>query len=76
MERIVPIRTEFITLGQLLKLIDMVGSGSEVKILLGQGRFRVNGEFEDRRGRKLRPGDFVTLPNRDVVRIGDGASPG
>jgi len=70
MDRVIPIHTEFITLGQLLKLLDMVGSGAEVKILLGQGRFRVNGEFEDRRGRKLRPGDLVTLPNRSVVRIG------
>ncbi|MGZ4617049.1 MAG: RNA-binding S4 domain-containing protein, partial [Actinomycetes bacterium] len=47
---------EGIRLGQLLKLADLVDSGGEVRPLLAEGRVRVNGEVETRRGAQLRPG--------------------
>lgn len=67
--QVVPIHTEYITLGQLLKVLDLVGSGAETKLLLEEPGFRVNGEAENRRGKKLRPGDLVTIPNCGPVRI-------
>jgi len=57
------VRGEFITLGQLLKVLGIAMSGGEAKLLLEEGEFQVNNEVELRRGRKLRPGDVVTFPD-------------
>ena len=59
------INTEFITLGQFLKFAGVVGSGSEAKNFLTQEEITVNQELENRRGRKLRPGDIVEI--KDVA---------
>lgn len=52
---------EFIRLGQALKKAGIVGAGSDAKILIGNGEVSVNGEIEERRGRKLYPGDTVSF---------------
>ena len=52
---------EFIRLGQALKKAGIVGSGSDAKTLIWNGEVSVNGEIEERRGRKLYPGDVVSL---------------
>ena len=57
MEETVPIRDEFIKLGQAMKLAGLVGSGVEAKIVITDGEVKVNGETENRRGRKLYPDD-------------------
>jgi len=56
-----------IRLGQFLKLASLVDSGAAVKPLLAYGRVQVNGEAESRRGRRLVPGDVVTLDGRSVA---------
>ena len=61
---------ESIRLGQLLKLIDAVPSGAQVKDVLSSGAVSVNGEVEERRGRQLRRGDVVGVEGREAVRIG------
>jgi len=61
MERAVQIRDETIRLGQLLKLVGIVDSGSEVKELLASQPVLVNEERETRRGRQLRGGDRVRV---------------
>ncbi|OMQ15110.1 RNA-binding protein [Modestobacter sp. VKM Ac-2676] len=61
---------ESIRLGQLLKLVDAVPSGAQVKDVLTSGDVRVNGEPEDRRGRQLRAGDVVSVAGLEDVRIG------
>jgi S4 domain protein YaaA len=63
------IRGEFITLGQLLKAADIVHSGGEVKDFLLESGILVNDESEERRGKKLRPGDVVKFPNGSSVTI-------
>lgn len=60
---------EFITLGQLVKALNLVGSGAEVKMLLADGGIQVNGEEENRRGRKIRPGDTVIWADGTKVEI-------
>ena len=55
------ITEEYITLGQLLKAVGEVDSGGQVKEYLSQETPIVNGEPEQRRGRKIRPGDQITL---------------
>ena len=57
------VRGEFITLGQLLKALGIAITGGEAKLLLEEGGFQVNAEPEQRRGRKLRPGDTVVFPD-------------
>ena len=59
-----------IRLGQLLKLVDAVPTGAQVKDFLLDGTVRVNGEPEERRGRQLRRGDVVSVEGMDDVRIG------
>jgi ribosome-associated protein len=49
------------TLGQALKVANLVGSGGEAKVLIQAGEILVNGEVETRRGRKLQKGDMVEV---------------
>jgi ribosome-associated protein len=49
------------TLGQALKVANLVGSGGEAKVLIQAGEILVNGEVETRRGRKLEKGDVVEV---------------
>ena len=61
--------TVFITLGQFLKLMDIVQSGGEAKHLIHTFSIQVNGVDENRRGRKLYAGDHVVVNGEqfDVV---------
>ncbi len=59
----ISIYTEYITLGQILKLADVIFEGGEAKAYLASNKVYVNGEEDERRGRKLRPGDKVELPS-------------
>ncbi|WP_313892697.1 S4 domain-containing protein YaaA [Psychrobacillus sp.] len=56
------IDTEFITLGQLLKMTDAIDSGGMAKWFLSEHLVYVNGEVDQRRGRKLRDKDIVNIP--------------
>lgn len=58
---LIEISTEYITLDQFIKYANVVSSGGEAKILIKEGNVRVNDEIETRRGRKLRPGDKVSI---------------
>ncbi|MDO5329997.1 MAG: S4 domain-containing protein YaaA [Bacillota bacterium] len=57
----VKITSEYITLGQFLKFVRIVDQGGEEKHYLATHRVLVNGESENRRGKKLRPGDRISL---------------
>jgi ribosome-associated protein len=59
-----------IRLGQLLKLVDAVPTGAQVKDVLLAGDVSVNGEPEERRGRQLHRGDVVRIAGIGEVRIG------
>ena len=60
---------ESIRLGQLLKLVDAVPSGAQVKDVLTAGDVRVNGEPEERRGRQLHRGGVVAVAGQEDVRV-------
>ncbi|HEY6526288.1 MAG TPA: S4 domain-containing protein YaaA [Solirubrobacteraceae bacterium] len=62
----VVIRDEMIRLGQLLKVAGVIDSGAEVKAFLAEHAVLVNGEPEARRGRQLRPGDVVSVADREL----------
>ena len=55
------IETEFITLGQFLKLADIIQSGGMAKWFLSEHEIFINGEQDQRRGRKLRDGDKIQI---------------
>ena len=57
----IKITGEHITLGQLLKFLDLVSTGGEEKIFLRENEVLFNGEKEQRRGKKLRDKDQVTI---------------
>lgn len=63
------VRGEFITLGQLLKVLGIAMTGGEAKFQLEDGEYQVNDEPETRRGRKLRPGDVVTFPDGSYLPL-------
>jgi ribosome-associated protein len=57
----IKIDTEFITLGQFLKLAEVIQSGGMAKWFLSQHDILINGEQDQRRGRKLRTGDKIQI---------------
>ena len=61
------ITTEYIKLDSLLKAANLTGSGGEAKLMIQEGMVRVNGDIELRRGRKLDPGDRVSVQGYEVV---------
>ncbi len=65
----VPIKTEYITLGQLLKLISIIQSGGEAKMYLLMNDVYVNNEKENRRGRKIYPNDLVKIDSQEYMII-------
>ena len=62
------IRDEFINLGQALKLAGVVEDGVEAKFAIQDGLVRVNGEVEERRGRKVYEGDVISF-NGDEIKV-------
>lgn len=59
----------FITLGQALKEAAVIDSGGQAKWFLSEVPVWVNGEQEQRRGRKLYPGDYVTIDEIGTINI-------
>ncbi|USS91477.1 S4 domain-containing protein YaaA [Fructobacillus americanaquae] len=55
----VAIKTAYITLAQLLKMENIIASGGQAKAFLAEQSVLLNGEEENRRGKKLYPGDQV-----------------
>jgi S4 domain protein YaaA len=57
----IEIHSEYITLGQLLKLADCISTGGQAKSFLQETVVHVNDQPENRRGRKLVAGDVITV---------------
>ena len=60
----VQITTPYIQLQQLLKMTDWISTGGEAKLAVLKLKITVNGQAENRRGRKLYPGDVVTVQHQ------------
>ena len=78
-EKEVRLKTPYITLGQLLKIENIISSGGQAKYFLEEhaDEIFVNGEHENRRGRKLYPGDEVVLADQGkfVMKTGERYAP-
>lgn len=68
----VKINSEFVTLGQLLQMLDVVSTGGMAKAYLSENTIYINGEQDNRRGKKLRNGDVILVPGVGKVKIEQG----
>ena len=57
----ISIYSEYITLGQFLKLANIIETGGEAKSFLAEHEIKIDGEIDNRRGRKLRGGEIVEV---------------
>lgn len=64
----VKITTEFIKLDSLLKFAGLCDTGGFAKELVQQGAVSVNGEVCTMRGKKIRPGDRVSV-DKFIVEV-------
>ncbi len=60
----VKISSEYITLGQFLKFVGIIDCGSYAKVFLSENLVEINGVDDQRRGRKIYPGDVVKVLNK------------
>lgn len=67
---VVDFQGDYITVGQILKKLDIVSSGGEVKAFLDDHPIQVNGELENRRGRKLYTGDSIRIGRKSFTLRG------
>ena len=66
----ITIRDEFIKLGQALKLAGLVDDGVQAKMVIQDGLVKVNGEVDERRGRKVYVGDTISYNGTDIKVLG------
>ena len=57
---------EFITLQALLKELGIIQSGGAIKSFLMDHQVYFNGELENRRGKKIRIGDTIDIPDLKI----------
>lgn len=58
------IHTPYIQLGQFLKMTGLIETGGEVKQYLQHHEVLINQQADQRRGRKLYPGDTLFIEGR------------
>lgn len=68
----IKIYTEYVTLGQFLKIADIIQTGGEAKFFLSENVVYVNDEEDNRRGRKLRNGDVVLVGKEKYQIVNEG----
>ena len=65
------LEAEYIRLDDLLKLTGCVQTGGQAKVLIQGGAVYLDGEVCTMRGKKLRGGETVSVPEDDMVIIVD-----
>lgn len=63
----IKIDTEFITLSQLLKIVGLIDTGGQAKYFLLDNIVYINGELENRRGKKLYVDDQIKIGSETFV---------
>ncbi|NLB48786.1 MAG: RNA-binding protein [Erysipelotrichia bacterium] len=64
-EKIIKLRNgeQFVTLGALLKIGGVISTGGQAKYFLDENQVLINGQPDNRRGRKLYKGDKINVLN-------------
>lgn len=65
----VKINTEYIKLDQLLKLANVVPTGGQAKLMIGEGRVKVNGSVCLQRGKKIKKGDIISVEGWEDILV-------
>ena len=60
-----PLRGEYITLAQAVKVVGLADTGGQAKVRVRSGDIRVNGAVDTVPGRKLRAGDRFGTGERE-----------
>ena len=68
MQKVV-ITTEYLKLQDILKLASVTSTGGEAKLRILNGEVRVNGEVCIMRGKKIRPGDIVSVDGQEYTAV-------
>lgn len=68
------IQDEYITLGQLLKELGVISTGGAAKWYLQESPVHINGELDNRRGKKLYPGDRIEIQELGTIYIKKASS--
>ena len=55
------LKEEYIELYKLIKVLDLVDSGAEAKLLVANGYVKRNGEVELRKRAKIKSGDLIEI---------------
>ena len=55
------LQEEYIELYKLIKVLDLVDSGAEAKLLVANGYVKRNGEVELRKRAKIKSGDLIEI---------------
>lgn len=63
----IKISGDFIKLDSLLKFSSLVSTGGYAKMLIQDGKIKVNGEVCLMRGKKIRSGDTVEFENEGII---------
>jgi ribosome-associated protein len=66
-ERVVEINTDIIELYKVLKLEGLCSSGGEAKLVIADGKVRVNGEIETRKRKKILNGDLIEFSGEQIL---------
>ncbi|MCD7742122.1 MAG: RNA-binding S4 domain-containing protein [Ruminococcus sp.] len=64
---VISISTPFIKLDSLLKYAGITETGGNAKEIILEGRINVNGEACLIKGKKIRPGDEVQIPEISLI---------
>lgn len=63
----IKITTEYIELQMLLKMENIIQSGGQAKYFLAENEVYVNDTLEQRRGKKLYPGDRIKVLGQEFI---------
>lgn len=63
------LKEDYIELIRLLKVMSLVASGGEAKMVVDDGLVKVNDEVERRKRAKLRKGDVVSFEHQTIELI-------
>ncbi|EOT26234.1 S4 domain-containing protein YaaA [Enterococcus saccharolyticus] len=56
------LKSDYMTLGQVLKEVNVISSGGQAKWYLAENTIFIDGEPENRRGRKIYDGMMIEIP--------------
>lgn len=65
----IKIEEDMIKLDSLLKLADFAQTGGHAKIMIQDGLVKVNGTVEYQRGKKIKPGDQVSVEGQVITVV-------